>query len=395
MSTSNRRRTTSTTSRSSSRFVRARWRPVGHLSPDRRLASGAVCRSQAHRGDVPAPVPQTLADRSLVHRANREGRSLSMSSRSLAIRRRQRSPCVPRCIEVFWREISLLRTRHCSSGCWSSGLPMLAPEVGHLDTRRLPVELGIDQRPVHPVLAVQHELSGGGAHRFQGLRVAVLRGARVDLDQGSGQSCRPVPRIGQSQVQFGRQHKYLLDLSTRGYGCAGEIGQKHAANGSDLKFLRTKFQETFHAFKSSAENITLQNVSGPTSLQHFLTVDAANVPRQHCWKRSDHRRDTGAVCHPQEHPAVPERLHVGQVWWQSRTSSTCVARPLLVCGAEGRRSTTELQMPVHLVVEACFGLAEGLELLSPLAELQFLNVCDIQLEGCVVLRHGRTCSKMR
>ena len=68
-----------------------------------RLASGAVCRSQAHRGDVPAPVPQTLADRSLVHRANREGRSLSMSSRSLAIRRSQRSPCVPRCIEVFWR----------------------------------------------------------------------------------------------------------------------------------------------------------------------------------------------------------------------------------------------------------------------------------------------------
>ena len=48
-----------------------------------------------------------------------------------------------------------------------------------------------------------------------------------------------------------------------------------------------------------------------------------------------------------------------------------------MCGAEGRRSTTELQMLVHLVVEACFGLAEGLELLSPLAELQFLNVCDI------------------
>ena len=166
---------------------------------------------------------------------------------------------------------------------------MLAPEVGHLDTRRLPVELGIDQRPVHPVLAVQHELSGGGAHRFQGLRVAVLRGARVDLDQGSGQSCRPVPRVGQSQVR-------AVDLSlalararsswtatkvftgsfntfpARGYGYAGEIGQKHAANGSDLKFLRTKFQETFHAFTSSAENITLQNVSGPTSLQHFLTV---------------------------------------------------------------------------------------------------------------------------
>ena len=257
---------------------------------------------------------------------------------------------------------------------------MLAPEVGHLDTRRLPVELGIDQRPVHPVLAVQHKLSGGGAHWFQGLRVAVLRGARVDLDQGSGQSCRPVPRIGQSQVRLdGNKSIYWIFQHVP---CPWvRIRWRDRPETRRERERPQVFEDEIpgnvpriHELRGEYHDAERLRTYVPPALPNS---DAANVPRQHCWKRSDHWRDTGAVCHPQEHPAVPKRLHVGQVWWQSRTSSTCVARPLLVCGAEGRRSTTELQMLVHLVVEACFGLAEGLELLSPLAELQFLNVCDI------------------
>ena len=160
----------------------------------------------------------------------------------------------------------------------------------------------VDQRLVRSrrdaVPAVHRELSSGGAHRVQRLRVAVLRVAGLDHDQGPGQSRRPAQRtqLGppcwhrQAQQLTGNRSIYWLfqhvrratrQLPVDPDTFDGEIVAKHARNGSDVNFLKQKFRQTFHALMTPAKKMELMNVPG-SSRDHwriFLTVTLRSCPQ--------------------------------------------------------------------------------------------------------------------
>ena len=302
---------------------------------------------------------------------------------------------------------------------------MLIPEVRHVDRRRypaaapkLPAWPGVNQRPVrsrgHPVLAVHQELSGGGAHRVQRLRVAVLRDAGVDLDQGSQQGCRPAQRArvgpprGSEPGSDQQQQEYVLVIPTRATGHAfvapdtfdAEIVRKHATNGSDVQFLKKKFRETFHALMRPAQKIELSNIPGPTSHQWqlFLTATLPACPRL---VHVDLRRKEairGATLQPfaslrdtLEHLDVS--MSAGFGGNLEPLLNLRKLKNLLLYGCVALEGSVEpladLQDLEMVDVEACFGLVGGLEALSPLPQLKNLNVCDTQLNPAAFMAARR------
>ena len=281
------------------------------------------------------------------------------------------------------------------------GLPMLIPEVRHVDRRRypaaareLPAWPGVDQRPVrsrgHPLLAVHQELSGGGAQRVQRLSVAVLRDARIDLDQGSEQGCRPAhrARVGPPCWQGSRtmptnDNKSIFWLfqhvrrATRSLPVGpdtfdAEIVRKHATNGSDVQFLMKKFRETFHALMGPAQKIETGQHSG-TNVAPVAALpdrDAARVSSSRAHRliqeRGDQGRDIAAFRLPPGHVGALGRLHVCRVRWQPRaTPESAQAQECFSSTAAWRwravlshwRTCRILKM---VNVEACFGLVGGL-----------------------------------
>ena len=83
-----------------------------------------------------------------------------------------------------------------------------------------------------------------------------------------------------------------------------EIQNKTATNGSDITFLKRKFQQTFKVVMGPAKKLELINIPGPTSAKWhlFLTETLRACPRlvhvDPLTKRNHRERDARAVCKP-------------------------------------------------------------------------------------------------
>ena len=94
-----------------------------------------------------------------------------------------------------------------------------------------------------------------------------------------------------------------------------EIVAKHATNGSDVKFLKQKFRQTFHAVMTNAEMMQLPQRARPVARplahlpdRHVTLLSAAGARRP--FQERSHCEHAGTVCCPPRLSAVPGRLHV-------------------------------------------------------------------------------------
>ena len=183
----------------------------------------------------------------------------------------------------------------------------------------------------------------------------------------------------------------------------GEIVAKHATNGSDVKFLKQKFRQTFHAVMTPAKKMELMNVPGP-SRDHwriFLTVTLRSCPQL---VHVDLSRNEAIASTLEPFAALHGSLQFLDVSMSAGFGGTLQPlgglsklRGLYLYGCVALEGTVEPLANLHdLVVvdmEACLGLEGGLELMARLPKLRSLNVCDTQLDtatfasgGCAVGR---------
>ena len=170
-----------------------------------------------------------------------------------------------------------------------------------------------------------------------------------------------------------------------------EIQNKTATNGSDITFLKRKFQETFEVVMGPAEKLKLNNIPGPTSAQWhlFLTETLRACPRLVHVDLANNEAIANETLEPFANLHTLKFLSVSMCagfkgsleplrrLFKLRCLSLygCVALEGSVECLSGLRELT------YVDLEACFGLTAGLELLAPLSELERLNVCDTQLDA--------------
>lgn len=185
----------------------------------------------------------------------------------------------------------------------------------------------------------------------------------------------------------------------------GEIVAKHATNGSDVKFLKQKFRQTFHAVMTPAKKMQLMNVPGP-SRDHwriFLTVTLRSCPQLVHVNLS---RNEAIASTLEPFAALHGSLQLLAVAMSAGFGGTLQPlrglrklRELYLYGCVALQGTVEPLANLHdletVDMEACLGLQGGLELMARLPKLQSLNACDTQLDtaafasgGCAVGRRG-------
>ena len=161
-----------------------------------------------------------------------------------------------------------------------------------------------------------------------------------------------------------------------------EIQNKTATNGSDITFLKQKFQETFEVVMGPAEKLQLMNIPGPTSAQWhlFLAETLRACPRLVHVDLSRNEAIANETLEPFANLHALKFLSVSMC--AGFKGSLEPLRRLCGCGAlEGSvECLSGLQELKYVDLEACCGLAAGLELLAPLPKLKALNVCDTQLD---------------
>ena len=170
-----------------------------------------------------------------------------------------------------------------------------------------------------------------------------------------------------------------------------EIQNKTATNGSDITFLKRKFQETFEVVMGPAEKLQLMNIPGPTSAQWqlFLTETLRACPRLVHVDLSGNEAIANETLEPFANLHTLKFLSVNMCAGFKGSLEPLrrlfKLRFLYLYGCVALEVSVEplsgLQELVYVDLEACFGLVAGLELLAPLPKLERLNVCDTQLNA--------------
>ena len=177
-----------------------------------------------------------------------------------------------------------------------------------------------------------------------------------------------------------------------------EIVAKHATNGRDVKFLKQKFRETFHAVMTPAKKVELRNVPGP-SRDHwriFLTVTLRSCP-QLVYVNLSRNEAIASTLEP--FAALHGSLQYLNVSMSAGFGGSLQPlrglrklRILHLYGCVALEGTVEPLANLHELetvdMEACLGLEGGLELMAPLPKLQSLNACDTQLDVAIFASGG-------
>ena len=170
----------------------------------------------------------------------------------------------------------------------------------------------------------------------------------------------------------------------------GEIVAKHATNGSDVKFLKQKFRQTFHAVMTPAKKMQLRNVPGP-SRDHwriFLTVTLRSCPQL---VHVDLSRNEAIASTLEPFAALHGSLQFLDVSMSAGFGGTLQPLrglrklcKLFLYGCVALEGTVEPLANLHdletVDMETCLGLQGGLELMARLPKLQSFNACDTQLD---------------
>ena len=175
-----------------------------------------------------------------------------------------------------------------------------------------------------------------------------------------------------------------------------EIVHKTATNGSDITFLQKKYRQTFQAVMEPAQWLELMDVPGPTSAQWrlFLTTTLLSCPRLvHV-----NLEGNEAIANATLEPFATLHRTLGYL-----NLGVCAGfggsleplrhhlqlRSLILYGCVALEGSVEplagLVALMNVDVEACFGLVGGLHLLSPLPQLQYLNISDTQLDAAAFI----------
>ena len=170
-----------------------------------------------------------------------------------------------------------------------------------------------------------------------------------------------------------------------------EIQNKTATNGSDITFLKRKFQKTFEVVMTPSEKLDLINIPGPTSAQWhlFLTETLRACPRLVQVALASNEAIANETLEPCANLHTVKFLSISR-----RAGFKGSLEPLrrlfhlqclYLCGCVALTGSVEplsgLQELTYVDLEACFGLTTGLELLAPLPALEMLSVCDTQLDA--------------
>ena len=170
-----------------------------------------------------------------------------------------------------------------------------------------------------------------------------------------------------------------------------EIQNKTATNGSDITFLKRKFQETFEVVMGPAEKLQLMNIPGPTSPQWhlFLTETLRACPRLVHVDLANNEAIANETLEPFANLHTLQFLSISMCAGFEGSLEPLrrlfKLRFLYLYGCVAPEGSVEplsgLQELTYVDLEACFGLTAGLELLAPLPKLKKLNVCDTQLDA--------------
>ena len=174
-----------------------------------------------------------------------------------------------------------------------------------------------------------------------------------------------------------------------------EIQNKTATNGSDITFLKRKFQETFEVVMTPAKGLDLVNIPGPTSAQWhlFLTETLRACPRLVHVDLANNEAIANETLEPFANLHTLKFLSVSMCAGFKGSLEPLrrlfQLRFLYLYGCVALEESVEplssLQELTYVDLEACFGLTAGLELLAALPKLKRLNVCDTRLDAAAFI----------